>query len=126
MILEGDLIANPIYDPAHKPTFVVIGEFDLNRDGLLDRNGAEAIKSLIRNWGGQTSDDLSPLTDFVVLGAAPRKPRAGGDSGLQPIGAEAWEHFNTTTDSAMNLSVPIMTQDTFLNFLGYTGRFARR
>jgi hypothetical protein len=126
VILEGDLIANPIYDPAHKPTFVVIGEFDLNRDGVLDRNGADAIESLIRSWGGQTSDELTPLTDFVVLGAAPRKPRPGGQSGLQPIGAEAWEHFNTTTETAMNLSVPIMTQDTFLNFLGYTSRFARR
>lgn len=126
LILEGDLIANPIYDPAHKPTFVVIGEFDLNRDGLLDRNGAEAIESLIRSWGGQTSHELTPLTDFVVLGAAPRKPRPRGDSGLQPIGSQAWEHFNKTSESAMNLSVPIMTQDTFLNFLGYTGRFARR
>ncbi len=126
VILEGDLIANPIYDPGHKPTFVVIGQFDLNRDGLLDHNGDEAIKSLIRSWGGQTSDNLTPLTDFVVLGAAPRKPRAGNDSGLQAIGSEAWEHFNTTTESAMNLSVPVMTQDTFLNFLGYTGRFAQR
>jgi len=126
VILEGDLIANPIYDPTQKPTFVVVGEFDLNRDGLLDRNGAQAIESLIVSWGGQTSDEITPLTDFVVLGAAPRKPRPSGDSGLKPIGSKAWEHFNKTAETAMSLSVPIMTQDTFLNFLGYTGRFAQR
>ena len=124
VILEGDLIANPIYDPANPPTFLVLGEFDINRDGLLDRRGNEELQALINHWGGKTVDELTPLTDFVVLGAPPRRPRGARDQ--SGGGSSAWTRYNELADSARTMSVPIMTQDVFLNFLGYSGRYARR
>jgi molybdenum-dependent DNA-binding transcriptional regulator ModE len=133
VILEGDLIANPVYDPNRPLTFVVLGEFDLNRDGLPDRDGAATLESLITDWGGKVSTELTPLTDFVVLGAAPRRPKAAGEGADQaaPSAAKdpaqrAWARYNELFDSAKTLSVPILTQDVFLNFLGYGGRFAVR
>lgn len=122
VILEGDLIANPIYDPARPPTFLVLGEFDLDRDGNLDRNGAQTVEALIKSWGGKVSEDLSPLTDFVVLGAPPKKPRATTDETVSigtSTGENAWEKYNTVAEAARTMSVPVMTQNVFLSFLGY-------
>ena len=133
MILEADLIANPVYDPARSLIFVVLGEFDRNHDGLPDRDGAAWIESLITNWGGKVSTELSPLTDFVVLGAAPRRPKSTGEGADQTAQAaakdsnqKAWTTYNELLESAKTLAVPILPQDVFLNFLGYGGRSITR
>ena len=133
LILEADLIANPVYDPDRPLTFVVLGEFDLNRDGLPDRDGAATLESLITNWGGTVSAELTPLTDFVVLGAAPRRPKSTGEgteltgqSATKDPGQKAWTLYYDLLESAKTLSVPILPQDVFLNFLGYSGRVVSR
>ncbi len=131
VILEGDLVANPIYDPSRPLTFVVAGAFDLNRDGILDREGAEAIASLVRNWGGKVEDELSPMTDFVVIGAAPRRPRPDSEvsadrAELNRARRETWDAYHNVLETARSLSIPVMTQEVFLNFLGYGHRYAGR
>lgn len=132
VIVEGDLIANPIYDRERPLTFVVLGEFDLDRDGAFDRSGAATVEALVTTWGGRVSNEVTPLTDFVVLGAAPKKPKpsadaAGGTAGApstaapnDPV-ARAWNRYQDVSGLAKSLSVPVLTQDTFLNFLGYRG-----
>jgi len=131
VILEGDLIANPVYDPKRPLSFAVFGDFDLDRDGQTDRDGAASIESLIAKWGGQITKEINPLTDFVVLGAAPARPRAASE--LAPEQAEAnkvrqraWDEYYKTLETAKALSVPIMTQDVFLNFLGRRDSISRR
>ena len=131
VILEGDLIANPVYDPAEPPAFVVIGEFDLDHDGSPDAGGTGAIEALITQWGGSVMRDLTPLTSFVVVGTAPRKPRSPAD--VPPDQAEmnnarkaAWDEYQAALSTAQSLSVPILTQDIFLNFLGYGPSYASR
>ncbi len=131
VILSGDLIANPIYDPSRPMVFVVTGSFDLNRDGVKDSDGAGAVASLVRNWGGTVSPELTPLTDFVVVGTAPRRPRP--DSQVAPDRVElnrsrreAWDAYTKILSTAQNLSIPMMTQEVFLNFLGYSDRYAGR
>lgn len=129
VIVKEDLIANPVFDPNRPLTFVVVGEFDLDRDGLLDRDGAGTLESLITTWGGQISKEISPLTDFVVLGAAPKRPKGTAEgSGTATTVATAdpavalWNQYSQFVDQAKTLSVPTLTQDVFLNFLGYGGR----
>lgn len=129
VILEGDLIANPVFDPNRPLNFVVLGEFDLNHDGLPDRDGAATLESLIADWGGTLSTELTPLTDFVVLGAAPRRPKAVGEgaeqsspSGARQVNEQFWLLYHERLDTAKTMAVPILTQDVFLNFLGYGGR----
>jgi len=131
VILEGDLIANPVYDPNRPLSFVVIGHFDLDRDGTPERDGAKAVRALVKDWGGTVSDDLTPLTDFVVIGAAPPKPRAQADlpadqAEQQRARQRVWDDYTKTLENAKSLSVPVLTQDVFLNFLGYRERLSRR
>jgi len=131
VILEGDLIANPIYDPSRPLTFVVAGEFDLNRDGMIDREGADAIAALVRDWGGKVQDELTPMTDFVIIGEAPRRPRPDSEVSadrveLNKARRQAWDAYQKVLDTARSLSIPMLTQEVFLNFLGYGDRYAGR
>jgi hypothetical protein len=126
-IVEGDLIANPVYDRDRPLSFVVVGQFDLDRDGVFDPQGPATVEALITNWGAKVTTDLNPLTDFVVLGAAPRRPKptAEGATGSatatsDPV-AKAWKRYQEVSEQAKTLSVPILSQDLFLNFLGYRG-----
>ncbi len=126
VVLEGDLIANPVYDPKRRLVFLTIGGFDLDYDGTVDPDGRAAIESIVADWGGETTNELTAMTDFVVAGAAPRRPRAAtGDTEVRGDQA-AWQSYMDTLTSARNLSVPVMSQDVFLNFLGYSGRTAQR
>ena len=131
VIREGDLIANPVYDRRRSLSFVVAGDFDLDHDGLPDSDGSAAIESIIKAWGGTVSSELSALTDFVVLGAAPRRPKAAGREATgeptERVKAmqQLYNRYEETLASAKSLSVPIMPQEVFLNFLGHAV-FARR
>ncbi len=131
VILEGDLIANPIYDSSRAVSFMVVGDFDLDHDGLPDPAGAPTIRSMVTDWGGTVTEELTALTDFVVLGGAPRRPRRARDA--TPEEAERartmrqhFDGYHDTVRAARTLAVPVLTQEVFLNFLGYTGRQVRR
>ncbi len=124
VILAGDVIGNPVYDPRRPLTFLAFGSFDLDHDRVTDADGLETIKAIITEWGGETVDELTALTDFVVLGAAPRRPskQSGGQniSNRARLIRERWDAYQEALTTANNLAVPILTQDVFLNFLGYT------
>lgn len=125
VILEGDLIANPIYDRNRAMGFLVAGEFDLDHDGVSDVGGALAVEALITNWGGTVSAELNALTDFVVLGRAPRRPRTATDASSGPLAErrrrlqQAYDRYNSTVESAKTLAVTVLPQEVFLSFLGY-------
>lgn len=131
VILEGDLIANPIYSSDTPQNVLVVGSYDLNRDGLPDRDGSSAITAIVKNWGGKVIDQLNPETDFVVVGAAPRKPRPANDVSPDQVEQnrlrqESWDAYYDVIESARSMSIPMMTQDVFFNFLGYSNKYARR
>ena len=127
IILEGDIIANPVYDPSRSLRFVVVGEFDLNGDGRRDAQGAEQIKAIITEWGGRLADQLSTEVDFVVAGAAPVVPETVSGSSTLDRGTQERDRmlqhdrdeYDGVIAAAQNLSIPILTQDVFLRFLGY-------
>ncbi|UCC30481.1 MAG: hypothetical protein JSU86_20070 [Phycisphaerales bacterium] len=130
VILQGDLIANPVYDRDHPISFVVAGGFDLNHDGTIDANGAAAIEAMIIDWGGTLSSELTALTDFVVLGRAPRRPRSAAEGSSDQarraaVEKRAYDRYTETIEAADTLRVPVLTQEVFLNFLGYSGRHTR-
>lgn len=131
VVLEGDIIANPAYDPQRPQNFVVVGDFDLDRDGIPDPAGIATVESLITSWGGVVADDLSALTDFVIVGNRPRQPRPASDvpPGQAEVNAamqRALDRFNSVVETADKLAVPVLPQDTFLNFLGFSGRRVAR
>jgi hypothetical protein len=133
VILEGDLIANPIYDRSRAVNFLVLGEFDLDHDGIPDPDGVSRIEALISGWGGAVTGELTARTDFVVLGTSPVQPgplaSVTDPAEIQRLEGmrRAYERYHTTVEQARTLSIPILTQPVFMNFLGYAGqRFAAR
>lgn len=130
VILQGDVIANPIYDRDYPVSFVVAGGFDLNHDGAIDANGAATIEAMITNWGGTLSPELTALTDFVVLGRAPRRPRSAAEGSSDQArraaaDKQAYDRYAATIEAADTLKVPALTQEVFLSFLGYSRRHTR-
>jgi hypothetical protein len=130
IIVEGDLVANPVYDPYSAMRFVVTGEFDLNGDGRDDPFGRDTIVGLIEEWGGAVASELTSRVDFVVVGYPPEAPKASStdrsgrfDSGAAVQQAQAAEErlaeYESLVTTASSLSIPILTQDVFLRFLGY-------
>jgi hypothetical protein len=124
LILEGDLIANPIYDRNRVLEFFVMGEFDLDNNKKPDRQGAERVRALIERWGGQVVDTVSTRTDFVVVGTAPEPPVEVGEPTVETternrVIREAYERFNADLEAAQSIAIPLLTQDVFLHFLGY-------
>jgi len=130
LIVEGDLVANPVYDRRRPLAFMAIGEFDLNRDGAADPDGLATVEAMVIDWGGTITAELTALTDFVILGLAPPKPGPVDDASEQSARdralQRAWERYEATLASARNMAIPIMPQDVFLNFLGYSTRTAQR
>ncbi len=124
LILEGDLIANPIYDRSRPLTFLVLGEFDLNHDDRVDSDGVAKIKALIENWGGRTADTVSARLDFVVVGSPPREPRVIGEPTAEVVErnreiTRQFEEYTRQLETANSLSIPVLTPPVFLRFLGY-------
>ncbi|NOX59099.1 MAG: hypothetical protein GXP29_09610 [Planctomycetes bacterium] len=125
MILEEDIIANPIYDRHQALKFFVMGEFDLNGDGRDDPRGRRDIESLIEQWGGTSVAELSAKVDFVVLGSPPVRPRRSVDVDPEDdpkyqAAAKAYAAFEAQLAKVDVLAVPRLSQKVFLNFLGYT------
>jgi hypothetical protein len=124
VIFEDDLIANPIYDRSRPVTFLVIGDFDLDYDGRCEPSGAATIEAQITNWGGTVQDEVTALTDFVVVGAAPPRPKAIGDVSQEEAERmesirRRYDRYVDSLDTARDLSIPVLTQSVFMNFLGY-------
>ena len=77
-ILEGDYIANPVFDKDHQFTFVVAGDFDLNFDGKVEDPKGREVTRLVEAWGGKIGDKSLKPGRYVLriqpAGSAPAKP----------------------------------------------------
>jgi hypothetical protein len=124
VIVQDDLVGNPVYERTRPLNFVTVGEFDLDHDGQADPDGVATVEAIVTTWGGQLQPGLSATTDFVVLGVAPRRPRSSGDAvgeqaERQLAIQEKWEGYNRRLTEAQNLAIPILPQEVFLRFLGH-------
>ena len=131
IILESDLIANPVYDRDRALSFVVVGQFDVDRDGRMDRDGALRVEAMVSDWGGDVVDELSALTDFVIVGLPPARPKDDRDLPAELAARNEavrrnYERYQEVVQTAKTLSIPILTQEVFRNFLGYGGTYYGR
>jgi hypothetical protein len=120
-VMDGDIIANPVYDRNRKFNFVVAGDFDLNYDGKIDDPDGEQVRRMIQDWGGSLQKTVDTRTDFVVLGVAPMPPSTTGDNAdearaKQAAGVKA---FDTIRQEAKSLGIPVLTRTQFLHFVGF-------
>ena len=123
-IEQGDLIANPVYqrDRNKKFHFVVAGEFDLDGDGVATASERDRLVRMVTSWGGIVDDNLSPETDFLVLGSRPSAPsRQGSDTagGVADERAKMQKQYDDLFTEAKRSSVPVLNGNRFLAMIGY-------
>ena len=133
-ILQGDIVANLIWESDRTNVFVIAGDFDLDNDGMIDYNGGEKIKTLIEKWGGTVADSIAVDTDFLVLGKQPQvlqKPTLD-ELDIDPRVMEVYNaslqrlnRYNGLRDQAQTLWIPVFTYDRFLYFIGYKGHIGQ-
>jgi len=133
-ILQGDIVANLIWDTDRTNVFVIAGDFDLDNDGAIDYNGADKIKTLIEKWGGRVADAISIDTDFLVLGKQPQvlqRPTLD-ELDIDPRAMEVYNaslqqlnRYNRLRDQAQSLWIPVFTYERFLYFIGYKGHIGQ-
>lgn len=133
-ILQGDIVANLIWDSDRTNVFVIAGEFDLDKDEKIDVGGADRIRTLVEKWGGQVADTISINTDFVILGQAPQalqrpslEQREVDPRAMEKYNTsvQALNHYNGLKNQAQGLWIPVLTYEKFLYFIGYEGQINR-
>ncbi len=122
-VIESDLVANPVYDRSRKLSYFVMGAFDLDHDGQDDPYGKETIEAVIKDAGGVIADSVSSRVDFVVVGARPLVREIPGtptdeEKAIHKDQLDRAARYETDFNEALSLSIPLMTQETFLNFMG--------
>ncbi len=127
-IVPKDIVANLIWDCQSSNNFVVIGNFDLNNDGVIDKDGNSKVRELIQRWGGKIQEKVTIETDFVILGIDPTVPpkptpqQVDADPMVQQRYQKALadaELYDQTVSQARALSVPTFNQKRFLYLVGY-------
>ena len=123
-ILEGDLVANVVFDPTRTYSFVVEGEFDLYGEDRPDPLAGRRVRNMIERFGGKVVDGVAIDTDFVVLGQEPPRP-GKPDANAPPADWEAYKQKMKQYDyyvgikaTAMALQIPILDTERFLAFTG--------
>jgi hypothetical protein len=120
----GDLIANPVYQNTRnrKSRFVVIGEFDLDNDGVSTAAERDRVTNMITSWGGTIDTAITPQTDFLIAGSAPAAPSAKMEDQPGGVGdqrAKLQKDYDEAVVEAKRSSVPILNVNRFLALIGY-------
>lgn len=126
-VLEGDLIANLIYDRNVKLKFKVHGKFDTDQNNVATDAEAEIVKRLIAQWGATLTDDVSIETDFVVMGREPSLPSYTAEElADDPIKKHTLEEaekelarYEAIRTRAVELHIPVLNQNRFLYLIGF-------
>lgn len=124
-IVEGDIVANLVFNTTRTHNFVVEGDFDLYGDGVADPAGNERIRKLIESFGGRLVDHVGVTTDFVVMGEMPIQPDKPADDA--PAGdwtrhnekMQKYHHYVEVQAAAQTLQIPILNTTRFLAFSGF-------
>ena len=72
-VIENDIAVNMIWDSKTSNSFMIIGEFDFDRNGASDRRGKEKIVNMIKQWNGRIVTEMTIDTDFIVVGKEPKE-----------------------------------------------------
>jgi len=126
-VLEGDVVANAVYDPDKIYTFLVFGNFDTNDDQTFTQQEGQAIRGLIADWGGRVVDELTGSTDFLVLGQRPILPPEPSTDAPLPViqdyirKKQGVEEYDRLFRIASQTSIPILNQNRLYTLTGLTG-----
>lgn len=121
-VLANDKILNVAYDRAKTFKFVVVGQFDLYRTARPSEQGAEEVRDLIRRFGGVIEKEVTPDTDYVVVGEEPPAPRpaAGTEADAAKTDMDkARKFYQDQISKALGWKIQVLNVNRFLNLVGY-------
>ena len=128
-LVEGDVLANAVYDPNMKFKFVVFGDFDIDDQGQSTSADKRRIEAMVVDFGGSLQPDITPDTDFLVLGLEPKQPRKLAPDDTNPERIKEYQAalrkvqlYEDAIKRARDLSIPILNQNRFLGLTGYYRR----
>ena len=135
-INDGDPIVNLAYDPNMTIKMFAFGDFDIERDG--GTNDIGRIEAIIKESGAElvelTKTDagipiLTPDINYIVLGAKPELPEKPSADVFDPViiaeyqaKLAANEAYFRIVDEAKIMRIPVLSQDRFLDLVGYYER----
>ncbi len=131
-IVQGDVIANALYDPNKVYRFVVYGNFDVNRDGVATALERTDLAALIEEWGGVVTDELTGNVDFLVLGEPSALPPPPSQDAPQEVFQEyirqrkAIERYDQLFAEARSTSIPVLNENRLYTLIGKTPASTRR
>lgn len=131
-VVRGDVIANAAYDPNKIYRFVVMGNFDSDRDGAATVAERNEIEIMVRSWGGEVSEELGGDTDFVIFGSEPPLgPRPNNDAPFEVVQEftrrfREVERYKTTFEQARATNIPTLSENRFYTLVGKTPAAVRR
>jgi len=126
-VVEGDVLANAVYDPSKVYHFTVFGNFDTDGDGVARPEEKTAITGVISQWGGVLDDDITGRTDFLVLGERPVLPPQPPLDAPTPViqdyinKARVVDEYDRLFDAAVKASIPILNQNRLMTLTGLHG-----
>ncbi len=124
-ILKGDLILNLIYDRELRLKIFILGEFDLNKDGIIDPAGRQRIEEIVTRARGTILPQLSPAVNFVILGVPGEEPVSPGLGASTEAMKEykrklqRFRQYNDLKDQIQALNIPVITPELFMKYTGY-------
>jgi hypothetical protein len=110
IIVPGDLVLTPTWDPGHQVHLAITGFVDLTQDGQSD---LDMLKTLIAANGGIVDDAVTVQTRYLVEG----EPKGTGDEG-EMTGPEK-DDFNTKIKAAGEIGVDRLSVDKLLAMMGW-------
>lgn len=132
-INPGDPVVNLGFDPNMTIVMFAFGEFDIEKDGgtndigrieaLVKESGAK-LANVTRNQAGIPI--LTPDITYVVLGEKPELPDQPSPDEFDPVKIAEYqaqlaanEAYFQIVDDAKILRIPVLSQDRFLDLIGY-------
>jgi len=124
-IVQGDVIANAVYDPDKVYRFLVMGNFRSRVGrGVPNPGGREEIQALIEQWGGEVTSELEGDVDFVIAGTRPvLPPEPGVDAPIAIVSdysrrARAQERYDRILEVARRTSIPVLNENRLNTLIG--------
>jgi hypothetical protein len=123
-VVRGDVIANAVYDPNKSYKFLVVGNFDANRDGVSTEDERRGIVAKIRDWGGEVTEELTGDVDFLVMGQRPVLPPEPPINAPIPVveqyvaAQQVIDRYDRLFQQAATTSIPVLNENRLRTLLG--------
>jgi hypothetical protein len=125
-VVQGDVIVNAFYDPRKVYKLAIVGNFDVNRDGVATAMERNDLAALIREWGGVVTDKMAGDVDFLILGERPLPPPNPSADAPGEVFQEfirlnkIVEDYDGMYEQARSTNVPSLTENRLYTLIGKT------